>query len=103
MADGEKGWQLSVGISRLKILKMFVQKMSLSATVGNPHLVAKWLSSAEPINAVIRTTELFVDAMIQTPEDGGFSGTCYTPRAHATLRGLADIVSKKSPCCFLKF
>ena len=63
MADGERGWQLSVGISRLENFKgSSVQKIGLSATVGNPHQVAKWLSpSAEPINAVApRTTELFV-------------------------------------------
>ena len=102
MADGERGWQLSVGISRLENFKRSsVQKIGLSATVGNPHQVAKWLSpSAEPINAVApRTTELFVDAMIQTPEDEvGSLELAISPRAHATLRGLADIVSKKSPC-----
>lgn len=102
MADGERGWQLSVGISRLENFKgSSVQKIGLSATVGNPHQVAKWLSpSAEPINAVApRTTELFVDAVVQTPEDEvGSLELAISPRAHATLRGLSDIVSKKSPC-----
>ena len=54
MADGERGWQLSIGISRLELfIGRRVQKIGLSATVGNPGQVAKWLSSdAEAINAV---------------------------------------------------
>ena len=72
MADGERGWQLSVGISRLEsFIGRQVQKIGLSATVGNPDQVAKWLSKdAEAINAVApRSTELSVDAVIQLPED----------------------------------
>ena len=41
MADGERGWQLSVGISRLEsFIGRQVQKIGLSATVGNPDQVA---------------------------------------------------------------
>ena len=63
MADGERGWQLSIGISRLELfIGRRVQKIGLSATVGNPDQVAKWLSDdAEAINAVApRSTELAV-------------------------------------------
>lgn len=102
MADGERGWQLSVGISRLESFKgSKVQKIGLSATVGNPEQVAKWLSAkAEAINAIApRSTELSVDAIIQMPEDEvGSLELAISPRAHATLRGLADIISKKHPC-----
>ena len=102
MADGERGWQLSVGLSRLESFKgSKVQKIGLSATVGNPEQVARWLSKdAEPINASApRSTELSVDAIIQLPEDEiGSLELAISPRAHATLRGLADIVSKKHPC-----
>ena len=102
MADGERGWQLSVGLSRLEIFKgSKVQKIGLSATVGNPVQVSRWLSKeAKPIDAVApRTTELSVDAIIQSPEDEiGSLELAISPRAHATLRGLADIVAKKSPC-----
>ena len=72
MADGERGWQLSVGISRLEsFIGREVQKIGLSATVGNPKQVAKWLSKkAESIVAIApRSTELSVDAVIQMPED----------------------------------
>ena len=93
IADGERGWQLSVGISRLEsFIGRKVQKIGLSATVGNPEQVAKWLSEdAEAINAVApRSTELSVDAIIQMPEDEvGSLELAISPRAHATLRGLA--------------
>ena len=102
MADGERGWQLSVGISRLEsFIGRTVQKVGLSATVGNPEQVAKWLSdNAESIVAVApRSTELSVDAVIQMPEDEiGSLELAISPRAHATLRGLADIISKNNPC-----
>ena len=102
IADGERGWQLSVGISRLEsFIGRKVQKIGLSATVGNPEQVAKWLSEdAEAINAVApRSTELSVDAIIQMPEDEvGSLELAISPRAHATLRGLADIISENNPC-----
>ena len=102
MADGERGWQLSIGISRLEsFIGRTVQKVGLSATVGNPEQVAKWLSDeAESIVAVApRSTELSVDAVIQMPEDEiGSLELAISPRAHATLRGLADIISKNNPC-----
>tara|TARA_Y100001978_G_scaffold154350_2_gene139772 strand:+ start:272 stop:3280 length:3009 start_codon:yes stop_codon:yes gene_type:complete len=102
MAAGERGWQLSIGLSRLEIFKgSSIQKIGLSATVGNPDQVARWLSKdAKPIIAVApRSTELSVDAIIQTPEDEiGSLELAISPRAHATLRGLAEIVSEKSPC-----
>jgi len=102
MADGERGWQLSVGISRLEsFIERKVQKIGLSATVGNPEQVAKWLSKdAVAITAQApRSTELSVDAIIQMPEDEiGSLELAISPRAHATLRGLADIISKKHPC-----
>ena len=102
LAAGERGWQLSVGISRLEQLKgSSVQKVGLSATVGNPEQVAKWLSDdGEAIIAEApRVTELNVDAIIPLPEDEiGSLELAISPRAHATLRGLADIVSKNNPC-----
>ena len=102
IADGERGWQLSVGISRLEsFIGRNVQKIGLSATIGNPEQVAKWLSKdAEAINAVApRSTELSVDAIIQMPEDEvGSLELAISPRAHATLRGLADIIAENNPC-----
>ena len=102
MADGERGWQLALGLSRLEAFKgSKIQRIGLSATVGNPEQVAKWLSDdAKSIKAIApRSTELSVDAIIQLPEDEiGSLELAISPRAHATLRGLADIISKKYPC-----
>ncbi|MBT4066471.1 MAG: DEAD/DEAH box helicase [Euryarchaeota archaeon] len=102
MAGGERGWQLALGLSRLEAFKgSKIQKIGLSATVGNPEQVATWLSDeAEAIKAVApRSTELSVDAIIQLPEDEiGSLELAISPRAHATLRGLADLISKKHPC-----
>ena len=102
MANGERGWQLSIGLSRLESFKgSKVQKIGLSATVGNPKQVARWLSpEAEAINAIApRSTELSVGAVVQLPEDEiGSLELAISPRAHATLRGLAGIVADKNPC-----
>jgi len=102
LAAGERGWQLSVGLSRLEQFKgSRVQKVGLSATVGNPDQVATWLSAdCEAIVAEApRITELNVDAIIPLPEDEiGSLELAISPRAHATLRGLAEIVTKNNPC-----
>ena len=48
MADGERGWQLSVGISRLEsFIERKVQKIGLSATVGNPEDAGRFLVGTE--------------------------------------------------------
>ena len=70
IADGERGWQLSVGLSRLESFKGSpVQKVGLSATIGNPEQVAKWLSNdTQPIVAIApRYTELSVCLLYTSP------------------------------------
>ena len=102
LAAGERGWQLSVGISRLEQFKgSTIQKVGLSATVGNPDQVAKWLSKDGEaiVTEAPRITELNVDAIIPLPEDEiGSLELAISPRAHATLRGLAEIVTNNNPC-----
>ena len=108
MADGERGWQLSIGLSRLEsFIGRSVQKIGLSATIGNPEHVAKWLSKdAEAINAVApRSTDLSVDAIIQMPEDEvGSLELAISPRAHATLaRACRHNFGEQPVSCFRQF
>ena len=64
--------------------------------MGNPEQVAKWLSNdAEAINAVApRSTELAVDAIINCLKMKSAPELAISPRAHATLRGLAILFPK---------
>lgn len=102
LAGGERGWQLSIGISRLEaMIGRKVQKIGLSATVSNPDAVAAWMSEdAAAIKAVApRETELSVEAVHPLPEDEvGSMELAISPRAHSTLRGLAQIVRDDNPC-----
>ena len=102
MANGERGWQLSIGLARLEEFKSSsVQRIGLSATVGNPEQVASWIS--EDTKAIIaiapRFTDLSVNAIAPLPDDDvGSMELAISPRAYATLRGLAQIVKEKKPC-----
>ena len=103
LAASERGWQLSIGLSRLEALSgRKVQRIGLSATVGNPEDVSKWLSgnNGEPIIATgQRTTELIVDTSLPQAEDevGGIE-LSLPPRAHATFREMVEIIRQSPPC-----
>lgn len=103
LAASERGWQLSIGLSRLEALSgKKVQRIGLSATVGNPSEVSKWLSNhdGEPIIATgQRTTQLIVDTSLPLHEDeiGGME-LALPPRAHATFREMIEIIRESPPC-----
>ena len=103
LAASERGWQLSIGLSRLEALSgKKVQKIGLSATVGNPSEVSRWLSNqdCEPIIATgQRTTQLIVDTSLPLHEDeiGGME-LALPPRAHATFREMIGIIRQSPPC-----
>jgi len=103
LAASERGWQLSIGLSRLEALSgKKVQRIGLSATVGNPSEVSRWLSKddGEPIIATgQRTTQLVVDTSLPLHEDevGGIE-LALPPRAHATFREMIEIIRESPPC-----
>ncbi len=102
LAADERGWQLSLGLARLEALTgERVQRVGLSATVGNPVEVARWLSpQAEPIQVEgMRSTEIIVEAAATLPSDeaAGFD-IGLSPRAYASLRILGRGISEKAPC-----
>lgn len=103
LAASERGWQLSLGLARLEALSgRKLQRLGLSATVGNPQHVASWLSpgKGQPLIASgQRDTQLTVESPTPLPEDeiGGVE-LALSPRQHATYRHLCDILRTEAPC-----
>ena len=103
LAGSERGWQLRLGLQRLEALcGRTLQKVGLSATVGNPDQVAAWISneSCQPIIAPAeRSTVLTVETAPPLAEDEiGAMEMRLSPRAHATFRLLSELVENDPPC-----
>jgi ATP-dependent Lhr-like helicase len=109
LAASKRGAQLSIGLERLdKATSIKPQRIGLSATVGNPETVAKFLGGAQPVTIVevdVDKTYLY-KVQFPQPTDDDFDladelGT--SPKAASRLNKIRQLVSEhKSSLIFVQ-
>ena len=101
LAASERGSQLLVGISRVEeYCKEQIQRVGLSATVGNPNEMARWMhGDAEPVHGPApRTTKIEVHRERILPEDEVMSVEwSISPSSVAAFRSLSQTLLEDYP------
>ncbi len=101
LADSKRGSQLSLALERVRnLIGKDFQMIGLSATIGTPQKIAKFLVSDNrsveiirvPVAKMVRLQVIFPQP---TEEDVGLAGKLYThPEVAARLRAIRDYMSK---------
>ncbi len=100
LAASKRGAQLTVGLERLdKATKKNPQRIGLSATVGNPQTVARFLGGVQPVNIVEVSVDKIYEYGVQFPqptdEDYDLADELSTsPKAASRLNRIRDLVAK---------
>jgi ATP-dependent Lhr-like helicase len=98
LAGDRRGVQLTVGLERLREARRGVfQRVGLSATVGNPEEIARFLGGAEPVRIVqiplSKDTRYKIEYPPPGEEDQELARRIYTtPEAAARLALVSDLV-----------
>jgi len=99
LAESKRGAQLSLALERLKIMTgEHPQIAGLSATVGSPEEVARFLGGSSPTPRVVyvsatKTMEIGVEYPLPSPEDGELAARlCVTPDVAARLRRIRELI-----------
>jgi ATP-dependent helicase Lhr and Lhr-like helicase len=100
LAASKRGAQLTIGLERLdKATKKNPQRIGLSATVGNPETVAKFLGGIHPVNIVEVTVDKTYVYGVQFPqptdEDFDLADELSTsPKAASRLNRIRSLVAQ---------
>ncbi len=107
LVNSKRGVQLSIGLERLKeAIKETgrdspeFQIIGLSATIGTPHSVAKFLTAGKDCNVVnainVRRMNLMVESPKPTPEDKDLSTKVFMgPSTTARIRRIGELIGER--------
>lgn len=96
LLDNKRGYQLSVGLERLKSIRPFI-RIGLSATVRNPGLTADFLRGSDAFPEIVefsdpKATELVVDSPRPDKDDMEFAGkNLLDPEVSARLKKISKL------------